>query len=178
MFTRRLLSGLFCVCIFGCAHHQNLSVDQGHSENADSSKTKSNSAVKDPDLALEKAADSDSLEVSTPDTSREAAIQQWSQRVRSTVEPYWVLPRVLVKHKYRAVAKIRILRSGGVQNITWTEKSKSIVFNNLAAKALKKVKRFPPFPPAIQDTALDLQYEFVTPGLKGPRRKLELLRKP
>jgi len=75
-------------------------------------------------------------------------------------------------------AKIKIARNGDVQNIVWTEKSKSIVFNNLAAKALKKVKRFPAFPASIQDTTLDLQYEFVTPGLKAPRRKLELLKSP
>ncbi len=176
MFPRLFLFGFALALFFNCAWHKDWikPKDQPDSSAVKSvyKKDSSNAGKKSPDNSVKKEA-GDSLQVQLP---RNEALVEWSQKIRSTVEPYWVLPKVLVKHKYRAVARIRIGHGGDIRNVTWVEKSHSTVFNNLAVKALKKVKHFPPFPPTVQDSVLEIQYEFVTPGIMPPRRKLELLK--
>jgi hypothetical protein len=105
---------------------------------------------------------------------RKQGIDEWALRMRAMVELYWVLPRDLMKRSYRAVASVRIGRGGNLRDFAWVEKSPSAAFNDIASKALKKVKRFPPFPPAVSDADLEIQYEFVTPGKAPPRRRLML----
>jgi hypothetical protein len=109
---------------------------------------------------------------------RQEGIAEWSRRVRATVESYWVLPKELVKGQYRSVAKIRVARDGKMLQVSWPQKSPSAMFNNLALSALKKVKKFPVFPETVPDPDLEIQYEFVTPGMAPKRRKLELKGSP
>jgi hypothetical protein len=177
MFIRQVFIALVVISILGCAGRP-LTVAKDRSpessEKISESKPSKPGPVKDTLDAV-----SDSISRRTKDSLRledvrTEAIQEWSLRVRSSVEPYWVLPKVLVKHKYRSVARIRARRNGDILNITWIEKSRSTVFNNLAAKALKKVKRFPSFPSAVRDSTLEIQYEFMTPGLTPHRHKLVL----
>ena len=106
---------------------------------------------------------------------RKQGIAEWSGRVQAAVEPYWILPKELVKSPYQSVALIRIGRNGDLQKVTWASKSSSSAFNALAVRAINKVKRFPAFPPGIPDATLEIQYEFVTPGKAPKRKKLELL---
>lgn len=105
---------------------------------------------------------------------REKGIQDWSKKVRATVESFWVLPSELLKTPYQSVAKIRVSKMGDVLKVTWVKKSPSKIFNQIAENALKKMKRFPAFSSDIRDNELEIQYEFVTPGRLAPRRKLEL----
>ena len=176
MFTRKAIIVVSFASLFGCASHNTVSknpasVQAGKVHQPNSGKE---SVAKDTIKVVSDTVSrhlKDSLHVQE---LRKEGIQEWSSRVRSTVEPYWVLPKVLVKHKYRSVARIRSARSGDILNVTWVEKSRSMVFNNLAAKALRKVKHFPPFPTTVPDTVLEIQYEFVTPGISPHRKKLEL----
>lgn len=112
-------------------------------------------------------------EAAEKERQRQAGIQEWSRRMRATVESYWSLPREMVKNQYRSVAKIQVRRNGEILAITWIEKSPSASFNSLAQKALKKIKKLPEFPASIPDNDLVVQYEFVTPGTQA-RRKLQL----
>ena len=105
---------------------------------------------------------------------RKQAITEWSDKVKGAVEPYWILPRELLKHPYQSVAQIRVGRNGDLQKVTWISKSASSAFNALAVRAINKVKRFPMFSPDIPDETLEIQYEFVTPGKAPKRKKLEL----
>lgn len=105
---------------------------------------------------------------------REDDIAEWGARVQTAVELSWILPKQMLKQPYRAVALIRIGREGGLLKVTWITTSPSPPFNNLAAKALKKVKRFPPFPPTLLDSTLEIQYEFVTRGKRPGNKKLQL----
>ena len=105
---------------------------------------------------------------------REEGIAQWSRRVRSTVESYWVLPKEMIKNSHRAVAKLKVRRNGEILEVSWVEKSPSNPFNNLAQKALKNIRRLPAFPSTVPDKDLDIQYEFVTPGTESGKKKLEL----
>jgi hypothetical protein len=105
---------------------------------------------------------------------REEGIREWSRRVRTAVESYWVLPREMVKHSHRAVVNLRVRRNGEIAEISWIQKSPSNSFNILAQKALKNIRRLPAFPPSVPDKELAIQYEFVTPGAEGAKKKLEL----
>ena len=175
MFARPRVPILSAIALFlGCAGHEATVSKARVSAEADKTPGKNQPAVKDTASAIAEPARKHIEDSLRALNIRQESIQEWSNRVRSTVEPYWVLPKVLVKHKYRSVARIRAARSGNILNVTWVEKSRSTVFNNLAAKALKKVKHLPPFPSAIPDTVLEIQYEFITPGIAPPRHKLEL----
>jgi hypothetical protein len=105
---------------------------------------------------------------------RSEGIQEWSGRVRTTVESYWVLPKEMLKNNHKATAKIKVARNGKILRVQWLKRSPSVSFNNLTEKALKKVDRFPPFPASVPDADLEIQYEFETPGPETPARKLLL----
>ncbi|HAO99662.1 MAG TPA: hypothetical protein DCQ83_06415 [Fibrobacteres bacterium] len=105
---------------------------------------------------------------------RRQGIEEWSGRVRATVESYWSIPKELARKPYRSVATLRIGRIGDLRALSWKEKSSSTVFNTLADRALKKVRRFPPFPPTIPEAELEIQYEFVSQGKVPKRVRLEL----
>ncbi len=109
---------------------------------------------------------------------REEGIELWAARVRATVEPNWILPKNLSRHRYRVVVLLRIGRGGDLRGSKWIAERPSRVFNNLAARALKKTKRYPVFPAAVPDTVLEIQYEFVTSGKSAVRRKLMLRGSP
>ena len=112
---------------------------------------------------------------SLPIQTRQQGMAEWSERVRAAVEPYWILPRELVKYPYESVALIRIGRNGDLQNVTWVSKSMSSAFNAFAAKAIHKVKRFPAFPPEIPEETLEIRYKFMTPGKAFKRKKLIMI---
>jgi TonB C terminal/MORN repeat variant len=107
---------------------------------------------------------------------KKLGLQIWSQRVRQTVESYWILPKYFEKDRpYRAIAKIKVSRDGKILGINWIEKSPSSTFNNYALQTLKRIKRLPAFPPQIKDQDLEVQYEFISLGKRTPRSKLEAL---
>lgn len=104
--------------------------------------------------------------------TRERALEEWSLRVRATVETWWKLPAPLLKVPRRATARLRVARDGTLLSVTWTEKSGSDAFDARAARALAKVKRLPPLPSEVE-APLDLAYAFTTPGVGGARRRLQ-----
>ena len=108
------------------------------------------------------------------DNLRKASLRMWAMRVRQTVESFWVLPKQFEKERpYRAVAKIKVARDGKIIGVSWSEKSPSAAFNNLAQQTFKRIKRMPAFPPQIKDATLDVQYEFISLGKPAPRKRLE-----
>jgi TonB family protein len=105
---------------------------------------------------------------------RQTSLKMWAIRVRQTVESYWRPGKQFEKEApHKAVAKIQVDRQGRILAVTWAEKSGSPAFNSQAQQTFKKIKRMPAFPPQIKDETLDVQYEFVTQGKSGPRKKLE-----
>lgn len=107
------------------------------------------------------------------ETVRQADLAEWTLRARATVETYWALPESMKKTPRRAVASIRVRENGTIQAVAWPEKSGSPEFNRLAARALTKARKFPPLPDGIAGP-LELRYEFTTPGVAPPRRRLKL----
>lgn len=105
--------------------------------------------------------------------ARREGLRLWAMRVRQAVESYWRLPRELAGRPLRSVARIKVSREGRILDVTWLEKSPSAAFNTQAQQTFRKLKRLPPFPPGVRDASLDIQYEFVSQGKVGPRRKLE-----
>lgn len=106
---------------------------------------------------------------------RQAALKVWAMRVRQTVEGYWALPTKFEQERpYRAIAKIKVGRDGKILGITWAEKSPSADFNALAKKVFKRIHRLPAFPAQIQESSLEIQYEFISLGKQIKRRKLEV----
>jgi len=91
---------------------------------------------------------------------------------------FWILPKKMLNRPNRAVILLRIGRAGDLRSTVWTEKSPSAAFNQLAAKALERIKRYPVFPPTVPDSVLEIQYEFVTYGKSGPRHRLFLKGSP
>jgi TonB family protein len=105
---------------------------------------------------------------------RQRALAEWTGRVRSWVEAYWSLPESMKKTPRRAVARVRVASTGVILGVTWPEKSGSPEFDRLAARALTRAKRLPPFPPELGTEPLAIRYEFTTPGLQPPRRRLRV----
>jgi hypothetical protein len=118
-------------------------------------------------------ADADGSALTREAAARQSALQLWAMRVRQTVESYWSLPRELAGKPLKAVAKIKVGREGRILNVAWVSKSPNASFNTLAQQTFKKIKRMPPFPPQVKDESLEIQYEFVSQGRAGPRRRLE-----
>jgi TonB family protein len=108
------------------------------------------------------------------DNLRKASLRMWAMRVRQTVEGFWVLPKQFGKERpYRAVARIKVSRDGKIIGVSWSEKSPSSAFNNLAQQTFKRIKRLPAFPPQVKDQTLEVQYEFISLGKQAPRKRLE-----
>lgn len=105
---------------------------------------------------------------------RRRALNEWAARMRATVETYWTIPESMTKTPRRTVARLRVASTGAVLGVTWTERSGSSAFDRHAARALAKVRKFPPFPPELGTEPLEIQYEFTTPGAVPPRRRLKL----
>jgi TonB family protein len=105
---------------------------------------------------------------------RRRALAAWTSLVRLKVETYWSLPESQKKIARRTVARIRVAPSGAVLGVAWPEKSGSKEFDRRAARALAKVRKFPPFPPELGYAPLEVRYAFTTPGKAQPRRKLVL----
>lgn len=120
------------------------------------------------------APETEGAETEGKDNLRKASLRMWAMRVRKTVEGYWVLPKQFEKERpYRAVARIKVSRDGKIIGVTWSEKSPSSAFNNLAQQTFKRIKRLPGFPPQITDPSLEVQYEFISLGKQSPRKRLE-----
>ncbi len=127
-------------------------------------------AAAEPSATQDEVADTDR----ESDNLRKTSLRMWALRVRQTVESFWVLPKQFEKERpYRAVAKIKVARDGKIIGVSWSEKSPSAAFNNLAQQTFKRIKRMPAFPPQIKDQTLDVQYEFISLGKQAPRRHLE-----
>jgi TonB family protein len=105
---------------------------------------------------------------------RRRALREWTARVRTSVETYWNVPESMKKQRHRAVARIRVAHTGVVLGVTWPEKSGSAAFDRRAARALARVKKFPPLPPELGPGPLDVRYAFTTTGKAPPRKKLRV----
>ena len=108
---------------------------------------------------------------------RRTSLSLWSLRVRTSVETYWIPPKRKGTTDHKAVARIRVQNDGLITNVTWLEKSAWPAFNDKAARALKRMKRFPPLPSEAGAGPLEVRYEFVSLGKKPLVRKL-ILRRP
>ena len=110
----------------------------------------------------------------TSDRLRRNSLSLWSLRVRTSVETYWIPPKRKGTADHKAVARIRVQRDGLITDVTWLQKSAWTAFNDKAARALRRMKRFPPLPVEAGAGPLDVRYEFVSLGKKTPGKKLQL----
>jgi TonB family protein len=109
---------------------------------------------------------------------KKEATELWAQRVRATVESYWVLPKELKRQGgNRSIVSLEVERNGKLSRIQWIKRSNSASFNSFAEKAIKKVKRLPPIPQELEDNTLTIQYEFVT-QTRPSKTKLQLRGSP
>jgi TonB family protein len=116
--------------------------------------------------------------------ARRNSLGLWSLRVRASVETYWIPPKRKGSVDHKAVARIRVQGDGRITDVTWLQKSAWPAFNEKAAKALRRMKKFPPLPAeAVPASAgmtagtIDVRYEFVSLGKKAAGAKL-VLKKP
>jgi TonB family protein len=107
---------------------------------------------------------------------RRNSLSLWSMRVRTSVETYWIPPKRKGAADHKAVARIRVRQDGLITDVTWLEKSAWTAFNEKAAKALRRMKRFPPLPAEAGVGPLEVRYEFVSLGKKPKTGKLQLKR--
>jgi hypothetical protein len=108
------------------------------------------------------------------DRARRAALGVWAQRVRATVETYWIPPKRSGMATHRTVARLRVGARGQILGVTWVEKSAWKAFNDKAAKALARVKKLPPLPEGAGTEPVELRYEFVSLGKKPAPLALRL----
>lgn len=124
-------------------------------------------------MAAQRRADS----IEALEAPRRRALAAWTSLVRAKVESYWNLPESQKKVARRTVARIRVSPGGSMLSVAWTEKSGSKEFDRYAARALSRVRRFPPLPAELGTVPLEIRYAFTTPGKAQPRKKL-ILRDP
>jgi TonB family protein len=108
--------------------------------------------------------------------ARRNSLSLWSLRVRASVETYWIPPKRKGSVDHKSVARIRVQGDGRITDVTWLEKSAWPAFNEKAAKALRRMKKFPPLPTEAGAGPLDIRYEFVSLGKKPRAGKLQLRR--
>jgi TonB family protein len=108
---------------------------------------------------------------------RRTSLSLWSLRVRTSVETYWIPPKRKGPTDHKAVARIRVHGDGKILEVTWLQKSAWPAFNDKAARALRRMKKFPPLPTEAGAGPLDIRYEFISLGKKPKGQKL-LLKKP
>jgi TonB family protein len=109
-------------------------------------------------------------------STRKNSLGLWSLRVRTSVETYWIPPKRNGSVDHKAVARIRVQGDGRITDVTWLQKSAWPAFNDKAAKALRRMKKFPPLPTEAGAGPLDVRYEFVSLGNKAKGTKLQLQR--
>jgi TonB family protein len=112
--------------------------------------------------------------VAASDKIRRNSLSLWSLRVRTSVETYWIPPKRSGSVDHKAVARIHVRPDGRIESVTWLQKSAWKAFNDKAARALKRMKRFPALPSEAGGGPLDVRYEFVSLGKKPKTGKLVL----
>jgi len=94
-------------------------------------------------------------------TTPGSALAHYLTLVDWKIHQNWVPSALAAGPEARVVVRIRVLRTGQVQEVAIEESSGSPTLDSSALQAIRQSLPFPPFPYIITDPFLDLRYQFV-----------------
>lgn len=82
--------------------------------------------------------------------------------VEAKIDQQWVAPPVSATENHlEAIVKFRILRSGEVTSLGVARSSGNRYYDEAATRAVHAAEPLPPFPPDIDETYIDVRYNFI-----------------
>ncbi len=110
-------------------------------------------------VAGETGSDAPSILASLDGVGSETGQKYWGQ-LTSRIRGQWIIPITLDSHPRQAVLAFRLERTGLVKQLRVAQSSGHSEYDAIARRAVNAASPFPPFPPTITESSLDISFTF------------------